>query len=159
MHQSPCPVVRDSSILTQGTQLVNLLQRIATCLQRSPTWVSGETLHSGILVPIFILLNRTQLQTDQVHVESMLDLFRECEQHRIVPKKQTVDHRAFTIDTLIDSAVTFYSSSNFSLVAGLIQTLQCLAGNTNFRPTIPFPLLFMKWIKLGNLWNFNQMNS
>jgi len=37
------------------------------------------------------------------------------------------------------------------------QTLQRMAGRTNFPPTIPFPLLFMMLLKLGNLWNFNQI--
>jgi len=46
---------------------------------------------------------------------------------------------------------------NLSLVMGPKQTLQCMAGRTNFPPTIPFPLLFMMLLKLGNLWNFNQI--
>jgi len=45
---------------------------------------------------------------------------------------------------------------NLSPVAGQNQTLQGMAGRTNFPPTIPFPLLLLN---LGNLWNFNQINS
>jgi len=37
--------------------------------------------------------------------------------------------------------------------------MQGMAGRTNFPPTIPFILLFMMLIKLGYLWNFNQINS
>jgi len=32
-------------------------------------------------------------------------------------------------------------------------------GPTNFAPTNPFPWLFMMLVELGNLWNFNQINS
>jgi len=32
-----------------------------------------------------------------------------------------------------------------------------MAGLTNFPPTIPFPSLFMTLLKLGNLWNFDQI--
>jgi len=46
-----------------------------------------------------------------------------------------------------------------NLVAGQKQTLQGIAGRNNFPPTTPFPLLFMMLLKLGNLWNFNQINS
>jgi len=48
---------------------------------------------------------------------------------------------------------------NLSLVAGQKQTLQGMAGRTNFPSTIPFFLLFMMSLKLGNLWNFNQIHS
>jgi len=34
-----------------------------------------------------------------------------------------------------------------------------MASRTNFPPTIPSPLLLMMLIKLGNLWNFNQIDS
>jgi len=44
----------------------------------------------------------------------------------------------------------------FSRVVGQKQTLQCMAGRNNFPPTIPFLLLLLD---LGNLWNFNQINS
>jgi len=43
------------------------------------------------------------------------------------------------------------------VVAGQTQTLQGMAGRTYFPSTIPVPLLFMM-SKLGNLWNFNQLN-
>jgi len=48
---------------------------------------------------------------------------------------------------------------NLSLVAGQKQTLQGMAGRTNFPSTISFFLLFMMSLKLGNLWNFNQTHS
>ena len=38
------------------------------------------------------------------------------------------------------------------------QTLQGLAGSTNFPPIIPFPSLFMM-SKLANLWNYDKINS
>ena len=39
------------------------------------------------------------------------------------------------------------------------QTLQGMAGRTNFPPTIPFPVLFVILLNLGNLWNYNQITS
>jgi len=45
---------------------------------------------------------------------------------------------------------------NLSQVASQKQTLQGMAGRTNFPSTIPFPLLLLN---LGNSWNFNQINS
>jgi len=42
---------------------------------------------------------------------------------------------------------------NLFLVAGQKQTLQVMAGRTNFPPTIRFRLLIMMLLKLGNLWN------
>jgi len=48
---------------------------------------------------------------------------------------------------------------NLSLVAGQIHTLQDMARRTNFPPTIPFPLLFVMFLQLGNLWIYNQINS
>ena len=45
---------------------------------------------------------------------------------------------------------------NLSPVADQKQTQQDMAGRTNFPPTIPLPLLLLN---LGNLWNFNQINS
>jgi len=45
---------------------------------------------------------------------------------------------------------------NLTLAASQKQTLQCMAGRTNFPATILFPLLLLN---LGNLWNFNQINS
>jgi len=42
---------------------------------------------------------------------------------------------------------------------GQKQTLQGMVGCTNFPSTIPFPLLFVMLIKLGNYWNVNQINS
>jgi len=49
---------------------------------------------------------------------------------------------------------------NLSLVAGQKQTLQDMTVRTNFPTAIPFPLLFMMLLKLGNLWNYrNQINS
>jgi len=47
---------------------------------------------------------------------------------------------------------------NLSLVAGQKQNLQGMAGRTNFPLTISDPLLFMI-LKLGNLWNFNEIDS
>ena len=47
---------------------------------------------------------------------------------------------------------------NLSLLASQKLTLQCMAGRTNLPQIISFPLLFML-IKLGNLWNFNQIHS
>jgi len=40
--------------------------------------------------------------------------------------------------------------SNLYLVVGQTQTLQDMAGRTNFQPTIPFILLFMMLTLLGN---------
>jgi len=37
--------------------------------------------------------------------------------------------------------------------------LPSMAGCTNFPLAIPFPLLFMRLIKFGNLWNFIRINS
>jgi len=45
---------------------------------------------------------------------------------------------------------------NLSRVAGQKQTLQRMAGRINFPPSIPVPLLLLN---LGNLWDFNQINS
>jgi len=45
---------------------------------------------------------------------------------------------------------------NLSRVVGQIQTVQSMAGRTNFPPTIPFLLLLLN---LRNSWNFNQINS
>jgi len=45
------------------------------------------------------------------------------------------------------------------LVAGQKQTLQGMASHINFQPTIRFILLFIMLIKLGNLWNYDQINS
>jgi len=47
---------------------------------------------------------------------------------------------------------------NLSLVASQKQAVQGMTGCNNIPSTIPFPLLFMMLIKLGNLWNFNQIN-
>jgi len=41
--------------------------------------------------------------------------------------------------------------SNLSLVTGQKHTPQSMVGCTNFSPTIPFHLLFMLLLKLGNL--------
>jgi len=48
---------------------------------------------------------------------------------------------------------------NLSLVMGQKQNLQGMAGRTNFPPVISFSLLLMMFLKLGNLWNFNQIHS
>jgi len=48
---------------------------------------------------------------------------------------------------------------NLSLVTGQTETLQGMWSRFNFPPTIPFHLLFMMLLKLGNVWNFNQINS
>jgi len=43
--------------------------------------------------------------------------------------------------------------------AGQTETLQDMAGRTNFPPAIPFDLLFMMLIILGNLCYFDQISS
>jgi len=48
---------------------------------------------------------------------------------------------------------------NPSLVVGQKQILQGMAGHINFPLTIPFHMLFIMLVKLGNLWNFDQINS
>jgi len=49
--------------------------------------------------------------------------------------------------------------NNLSWVAGQTETLQNMAGCTNFPLTIAFPLLFIMLLNLGNLRNFIQINS
>jgi len=57
-------------------------------------------------------------------------------------------------------AISFITRvGNLFLVASQNQSLQGMAGRTYFLPTIPFPLLFMKLKKLGNLWILKQINS
>jgi len=48
---------------------------------------------------------------------------------------------------------------NLSLVAGQTEALQDMWSRFNFPPTISFHLLFMMLLKLGNFWNFYQINT
>ena len=48
---------------------------------------------------------------------------------------------------------------SYFLVAGQKQTLQDMTGRTNFPTEIPFILLYMMLIILGNLLNSNEINS
>jgi len=64
------------------------------------------------------------------------------------------DREIFPVEPVSSSEV-----GNLSLVAGQKYTLQGMLGRTNFRPTVPFPFLFMMLSKLKNLWNYNQINS
>jgi len=45
---------------------------------------------------------------------------------------------------------------NLSLEAGRQETLQGMAGPTNFPPTIRFPLLFVMLLKLRHLTDFSS---
>jgi len=66
---------------------------------------------------------------------------------------------------VLPTSVHMTCSSHFMLyvlgssVASQKQTLQGMAGRFNFPPTIPFPLLFMLLMKLGNFLNYIEINS
>ena len=84
--------------------LLHLLQRIATHLQHTLPWVSGETQYLGIFSAGFYscLVPRSSKS-----IKCMLKtLFRRWCQ--MVHKKQTVDLTAPNSDTLVDSVRTVY---------------------------------------------------
>jgi len=53
------------------------------------------------------------------------------------------DREIFPVEPVSRSEV-----GNLSLVAGQKYTLQGMLGRTNFRPTVPFPFLFMMLLNL-----------
>jgi len=87
-------------------ELIDLLQCIAAYLQYTLPWVSG-----GDITPrscscyLSFPFDRTQLKTDQVHVEGPVHRVEACQ---FVCKKQTNEPATSSSDTLVDSAVTVH---------------------------------------------------
>ena len=77
--------------------------------------------------------------------------------HENVIKNVTLDLYQYDLERVFEHAKAFNTGiGNLTLATSQKQTLQCMAGRTNYPPTILFPLLLLN---LGNLWNFNQINS
>jgi len=78
---------------------------------------------------------------------------------QLTPGTETSRWQLFGLPFSTPRALAKSGVGNLSLVAGQKQALQGMTGRTNFPPTIPFSLLFVMSLKLGNLWNFNQIHS
>jgi len=70
-------------------------------LQRALPWFLREIIPRSRSCELSFQIGRTQLETDQVHVEA---LFKRCMQRQTAYKEQTVDLVASYSDTLVETA-------------------------------------------------------